>query len=308
MEKNKPIYQQKSLKQITHPVVVFLCTPRCGTQWIAKNLSEIYSDKAIVLHEPIENDYNPKMNLGRYDLPAQPKDNPVLNRHLDFIDDVTQEMNYIEVGWPGIAGISEFYQRFGERLKLIHLYRNPVKVAASLVTHNWYTGKIKDRSRKAELNPFDDTALLKEYRDKWQDLNLFEKSLYYWTEINLRAIEAKNRYAEIPFYSLRFEDLFEETDEIKRIALIETLSFMGLDYDNRMLKATNSHHDHYHSKTFYKIDWNDIFDHPQTIALAKKLGYRFDREIDLSRYRKKSLFNRFRHGMRSTVNRCFGLS
>lgn len=307
METYRPKYPKKVLTHDMHPVVVFLSTPRCGTQWFAKNLSEVYSDKAIVLHEPIENEYHPKINLGRYDLAGKPKDNPVLNKHLDFIEEVTQRMTYIEVGWPGIAGVSEFYGRFGKRLRLIHLYRNPVNVAASLVTHNWYTGKIKGRYRKAELNPFDGPALLKEYKNRWQDLTLFEKALYYWTEINLRAREAKYRYTDVPFFSLRFEDLFEESEEVKRITLIETLSFMGLDYDSRMLEAIDAHHDNFRSRTTYKIDWNDIFGHPQTLALAKKLGYHFDSDMDLSRYKERSLFKRYKRIVNAVLSGSFGI-
>src|SRR5699024_5394858 len=139
-------YDQGMSTNHMHSVIVFLCTPRCGTQWFGKNLSELYSEKAIVLHEPLENDYDIKNNLGRYEatdsklMTANKIGNQAVSKHFDFIEEVTQQMNYIEIGWEGIAGISAFHRRFGNRLKLVHLYRNPIYVAASLVTHNWYTG------------------------------------------------------------------------------------------------------------------------------------------------------------------------
>lgn len=292
MDKNGIEYSRRVLDQKIHPVTVFLCTPRCGTQWIAKNISEIYADEVNARHEPVENEYYPKINLGRYDLPAEPKENPQLNQHLDFIDDTIQNKNYIEVGWQSIAGIGELYRHFGKQMSLIHLYRNPVNVAASMVTHNWYTGEIEGRFEKAELNPFDNSSLLKDYRNRWDDLTLFEKSLYYWTEVNLRALEIKQRYYGVPFYSLKFEELFEESKVKSRITLIELLSFMGLEYDEKMLEAIDIKYDEYQYKTSVNINWKDIYDHPQTMALANKLGYTFDDEINVSRYKPGPLYKR----------------
>jgi hypothetical protein len=285
-------YCQSVLTQRIHPVIVFLCTPRCGTQWIAKNINEIYADKVIALHEPLGYEYYPRVNLGMYDSLAWPKEGTALDDHFEFIDKAIQNRHYIEVGWPSIAGISELYERFGDQLKLVHLYRNPVNVAASLVTHNWYTGKIEDRFEKAELTPFDDTAILTEYRDRWDKLSLFEKSLYYWTEINLRALEIKQRYSSVPFYSLKFENLFLASKVVNRITLIEMLAFMNLNYEEKMLNRIDIKHDNYQYRSSFGIDWENLFEHSQTLVLADKLGYSFDREVDLSRYKKKSFYRK----------------
>jgi len=269
-----------------HPVILFLSTPRCGTQWLAKYLGQVYKDEATVLHEPIMYDYYPRLNLGRYDLPLLPKENPKLKQHLDFIEEETKQKKYIEVGWQSIAGIAEFYRRFGDRLKLIHLYRNPVFVAASLVTIDFYTEKHEERAEKAILKPFDDVALLVQYRERWEQLDRYEKSLYYWTEINLHALEIKYHYEDLPFYSLKFENLFKENTQSSRINLVEMLSFMDLNYREKMLNALNIRHDEYHYSTDLSIDWKKIEEHLQTLALAKKLGYNLDEEIDLQRYEK----------------------
>ncbi|PAU92850.1 hypothetical protein CK503_14270 [Aliifodinibius salipaludis] len=287
-------YYPKNMTNRVYPVTVFLCTPRCGTQWIAKNISDTYGDEAIVLHEPIKYEYYPRKNLGIYDRPAVTKGNIILDNHLEFVDETIQNRHYIEIGWQSIAGISELHERFGKQLKLIHLYRNPVNVAASLVTHNWYTGRVEDRFEKAELTPFDDSAILSEYRSRWDNLSLFEKSLYYWAEINLRALEIKQRYSSVPFYSLKFENLFEESKEINRITLIEMLAFMSLNYDEKMLDRLNTKYDNYHHRSSSRIEWEKIFEHPQALVLAHKLGYRFDGEIDLSRYKKRSFYQKIK--------------
>lgn len=153
-------------------------------------------------------------------------------------------------------------------------------MGASLVTHSWYTGKIKCRSENLELTPFDVGAMLDEYQDRWDEMSLFEKDLYYWTEINLRALEIKHRYPRIPFYSLKFENVFKGKKEISRITLIELLAFMGLHYNDKMLEALDIKQDIHHSETIVKMDWKKIYDHPQTMALANMLGYALDSKID----------------------------
>lgn len=288
----KSKYSPNVLTRRVRPLIVFLCTPRCGTQWFAQNLSDVYAKEAITSHEPVGNDYNLKANLGIHDVSVKKKNNTKLENHFIFIENLTKHKTYIEVGWQSIAGLSEFYERFEDRLKLIHLYRNPVNVAASLVTHNWYTSKVKERFEKSALNPFDEVAILKGYRSRWEGLTLFEKALYYWTEINLRALEIRYRYPRIPFYSLKFEDLFQENIEGSRITLFEVLSFMELNYDEKMLEAVKVPHDGYRYRTSYKMDWENVFEHPQTVALATKLGYHFDKKMDLSRYKKRSLIQR----------------
>lgn len=269
-----------------HPVIIFISTPRCGTQWIAKYLGKFYGNEATVLHEPILYDYYPRKNLGRYKSPLLPENNPNLKQHLDFIQEETKQKKYIEVGWQSIAGIAEFYRRFGDRLKVIHLYRNPVFVAVSLVTIDFYTKKHKERHEKAILSPFDDVALLNEYKDLWGEMSRYEKSLYYWTEINLRALEIKYQYGNLPFNSIKFENLFKKNRETSRITLVEMLSFMNLNYKNNMLDALKIQHDEYHYRTNLSIDWKNIEKHQQTLALADKLEYGLDNEINLQRYEK----------------------
>jgi len=285
------------------PVILFLSTPRCGTQWFAKHLDQVYSEEVTALHEPIDNDYYPKLNLGRYDLPLQPSENDKLEKHLDFIEAESKTKKYIEIGWQNIAGVQAMYQRFGNRLKFIHLYRNPVYVAASLVTHNWYSGIDEDRFKKVGIDPYDETSIKFEDVDRWIDLTLFEKSLFFWTEINMRAIEINHRFAGVPFHSLKFEDVFKKDKETSRITLIETLAFMGLEYNEELIQALDFKHDKYRYKTHDKLNWKAINSHPQTMALAKKLGYELDRNIDLSRYRGFSLLNKLDRNLKSYFKR-----
>src|SRR5699024_8834210 len=201
-----------------------------------------------------------------------------------------------------IAWFPELYNRFGKSLRLIHLYRNPVHVAASLVTHNWYTGKVEDRFENGALDPFDDASLLRGYRNRWSKLTLFEKSLYYWTEANFRALKIHHGYPELPFYTLQFENLFKKNEGMAWKTLMEISQFMGLDYNAKMLQAIDKQYDKYRYRTTENIDWKKIYNHPQTLRLASELGYTFDSEIDLSRYRK-SLFKRVIYKLKSISSR-----
>jgi hypothetical protein len=267
-------------------VIVFLTTPRCGTQWFFKNLREHYKKEITVLHEPIKYEYNLKLNLGNYDSILKPENNQKLEEHFDFVDNETQNKIYVEIGWQSIAGVSKFHEKFKDRLKFVHLYRNPINVAASLVTHNWYAGLDIERSEKAELTPFDPGASLTFYKDRWNHLDYFEKSLYFWTEINLRAIEIKNRYSSIPFFTLKFENIFNTNTESSRISLHELLPFIGLEYKEEMLRSIQIKYDNHKQRTYNKIDWKLINKHNQIIELSNKLGYQHDSNINLKRYKR----------------------
>lgn len=269
------------------PIIIFLCTPRCGTQWFFKNLSEIYANKAVVTWEPILYEYYLRKNLGKIGTDLKPSENIVLEKHLSYIEETSKKSIYIEIGWQSIAGISKLYDRFSDRLRIVHLYRNPIKVGASLVTHRWYSDNnpVVDRAELAELKPFDDGAQLKEYSKIWDSLNMYEKSLYYWTEVNFCSLAIKNRYTSLPFYSLKFENIFQKEKEAARLYLNELIAFFGLKYDEELIRRLDIRFDNYRNKTNERINWKSIYEFPQTVALAIRLGYDLNKEFDVSRYK-----------------------
>jgi hypothetical protein len=119
-------------------VVLFLSCGRSGTQWLAEVLSRTYGDLAVVTHEPLKRGYFPKRFFRRPEAYATSPDGGLLADHMDWVAEVTERRIYFETGWPCFPAIPLFRDRFGDRLRLVHLVRHPVPTAASLVTHQYY--------------------------------------------------------------------------------------------------------------------------------------------------------------------------
>jgi hypothetical protein len=268
-------------------VVLFISTGRCGTQWITKTFSEVYDDLAIVTHEPIGPNYRPKEFLRAYERMEELRTYPEIDKHLDWVRLIGKNKMYIETGWPCLSAIPLFHEMFGKNLKLVHLVRHPIFTALSLVIHNFYRPEIRyDKWTKyAQLDPSGPGIVQQTYRERWSSMTPYEKCLFSWTEINLYALELRERFAEVPFFQIKFEDLMR----VESGALQELTTFLGLPFREALVMSLETRVDQHHlRRTELDIDWRQVFEHPQTVALAHKLGYTFDGIEDealQSRYR-----------------------
>ena len=71
-------------------------------------------------------------------------------------------------------------------------------------------------------------------------------------------------------------------------ALQELTTFIGLPFREALVMSLETRVDAFSNQTEIDIDWRQVFKHPQTVALAHKLGYTFDGIEDealQSRYR-----------------------
>lgn len=123
-----------------------------------------------------------------------------------------------------------FHRVLGNRLRLLHLHRDPVHAAASIYVKTrpeWWSrvGRYEEDPYGLRITPFDPHARFVEYRERWSSLSLFEKILYQWLERHAFALEAAERLPGVPFRSLRSEDLFANPDETIR----DLAGFIGLD-------------------------------------------------------------------------------
>lgn len=270
-----------------HPVILFLCTPGCGTQSLASNLNEVYSSVARIWHEPLENQRGLQAKKGQNYNTVNSTEYPAISSHLNYVKEQTRQNSYIEVCWQSSLWFSELYNEFGKRLRLIHLYRNPVNVAALMVKNNWYTGDITDRLEYGDVTPFNEDSILPEYRSRWNNLTLFEKSLYHWTEANLRILRIKKEHPQLPIFPLKFENLFSNNKELSRKIIVGLLQFMGLDYKEKILEAVNTQYSDHSYQTTNNMNWPVVFNHPKTVKLANALGYTFGGNVDLHKNKKK---------------------
>jgi hypothetical protein len=270
----------------------FLSAGRCGTQWLAKNLQDAYGDLAVVTHEPIKRDYNPRRLLGLRD-PKKLKPYfktdfaAVIARHVDAIEEHLKTYRYIECGWPCYGALRSLAERLAGRIRIVHLTRHPVPSAMSMLTHSYYhktfLGKVE---YFALLTPSDAGISFPEYRDRWQEMNRLEKCLYFWAEVNTLGLVLE-RELGIPWLRIKSEDLFE-ADGLDRL-----LDFLELPRREQIYVARVTQIDAWRHFTSEAIDdTKAIARHPKIMAVAIMLGYEplsFDLSALRQRYAKRSL-------------------
>lgn len=249
--------------------IFFLSTGRCGTQWLQRALAATYPDAAVVTHEPIRGAYAPRLYLRAYDKHNELLSSEEVSEHLSYIRETLKSKTYIETGWPCYPVIPLMVDQLDGRVRVVHLVRHPVYVALSLATHRVY--ERQDWISHAAISPSDQGVVQKGLADEWVKMGAYEKCLFWWTEINLYALELRERYPDIEFFLLRYEDLFDPGTQ----TLEDLCRFMNLAYDPSLEELRLKDVDRYRWKS-PPVDWKLIFKYPQTVALAKKFGYDFN--------------------------------
>jgi hypothetical protein len=260
-----------------HRALFVISTGRCGTQWLADALSLRLGDSAVVTHEPLENDYAPRQMLAAGD-PRQLDEElaePLLD-HVDFIEEVLQSKPYIECGHPSWSSIPYLMRRFEGRANVVHLVRHPVHTAFSWLTQLVYCPPAAPHLReKVPLSPFDEGVRFASYRDRWAEITPYEKTLYYWLEVNALG-------CDVASLRVRYEDLFEPG------TIDHILGFAGLDAANGEAIDGQQLVDRFHHVSPRWFDPHLIERHPDVIELATRMSYEplvFDEVALKRRYR-----------------------
>jgi hypothetical protein len=262
----------------------FITTARSGTQWLYAALQAAYSDLLAVEHEPIRYAYAPKRCLRNPAALAALRVEPVVRQHLDRIHEVLRHKSYVEVGFPAFAAAPLLAEEFGTRLRLVQLVRHPVRVAASVVTHQWFDpGQRDDIQADIAPTPTDSGVRLKHYRDQWAHMSPFEKALFYWGEVHLYGLEVRDQLPAVPFLQLTFEDLVAQHAAHQRL-----VAFLDVPYRPAWSAAPARRVDKYRWITAHTIDFSDVYKHPEIVALAERFGY------DVGDIQKRSFMMRYR--------------
>jgi Sulfotransferase domain len=249
--------------------IFFISTGRCGTQWLEKALAATYPDEAVVTHEPVRGEYEPKTYLRAYDRLGELLSSEQISKHLSYIRETLRSKTYIETGWPSYPAIPLIINQLGGRVRLVHLVRHPVHAALSLATHQVY--EQQNWVARAAISPSDRGVVQKGLADDWAEMGMYEKCLFWWTEINLYALELRERHPDIEFFFVRYEELFDPSTR----ALEDLIRFMNLAYRPALQELRLKKVDQYHWKS-PSVDWRLIFKYTQTVTLAERLGYDFN--------------------------------
>jgi hypothetical protein len=185
----------------------------------------------------------------------------------------------VETGWPLFAALPLFAERFGERLRVVHLTRHPVPSALSHLAHNSYAGSARDDAytRWATLGPSDPGVLQTGYAERWGEMSPYEKCLFWWTEVHQFALELPERIPEISVHRVQAERLLAG----ERATVARLLEFMGLGWDEGWIAHADRVVDRWHHHTSEDVDPLVARRHPRTVVVASALGYDLD-SLDLA--------------------------
>ena len=249
----------------------FISTGRCGTQWVHRTLEDAFPDEAVVTHEPIQAAYRPRRFLRAGARLTALLDDPAVANHVAMIQRVLQLGKiYVEVGWPCYAALPLLARELGGRVNFVHLVRDPVPTALSLATHAVYDRD--DWIAEGAISPFDEGVIQKDLAPLWSEMTMYEKCLFWWTEINRYGLELQREHPEIRYLRVRYEDLFApgEPDALRRL-----VSHCGLPFVDQLARSRTQRVDRFQQEGA-ATDWNLIFRYPRTVSLARELGYRLD--------------------------------
>jgi hypothetical protein len=252
-------------------VTLFLSTGRCGTQWLAAALSEHYGDLAVVTHEPIDKRYQPKEFYRRWDAVGCIAAVPAIREHLARVDRITSRRDYIEVGWTGYAAVPYFIEKYPDRVRLVHLVRHPVPTAMSMATHRLYGDQRESNfaARIGVVDPYTPGVRLTDFATRWLSMNEYERCLFWWAELNLYAEDVNERYPDVPFLRVRYEDFFAP----ESMALDSLIAFLGFPNRPEFALARGERFDDYRFLSTEEFDWRRIEQFPLVLERLHKYGY-----------------------------------
>jgi hypothetical protein len=224
-----------------------------------------------VAHEPLQSRYRSDEHYRSYENTRNALEQPDIAEHLEDVRDVLAGGRpYLETGWQAYGVLPMLAEQLAPDFALLHLVRHPVTTALSFAATvaAWSAPGWRARKWKELTLPHPETSpvLQPELAGRFADLEPFEQSLFWWTEIQLYAEELRSRFPGVPFERVHAEDLFVgDPESLERLG-----SLIGLDLRGA-LTASRSLDEH--AKSGWVGDWRKIFDHPAALRMSAALGY-----------------------------------
>src|ERR1051325_8576039 len=184
-----------------------------------------------------------------------------IDEHVADVERVLAVRDYVECGHPLWSSLPYLLRRFAGRARVIHLVRHPVPTALSWLTHTAYIEPFaKHVPVKVLLSPFDRGVHYASYRERWPSLTPYEKSLFYWLEVNAFGLRVEQQ-TSAPWLPVRFEAL------VRGDALPRVLEFAGARGRDA---ATPGMVDRFHYIAD-PVDPRLIEQHPDVMSVARTL-------------------------------------
>jgi hypothetical protein len=253
-------------------------------------------------HEPLGIGYRTNRYFRDFDTPGRCLEVPEVRRHFERIREVLKNGPYIETGWPCLSALPMFIEQLGGDVRIVHLTRDPVPVALSLCSHGFFVDTTDNEAFKefGELHPGAANVRQMEYAERWPLISPYEKGLFQWTEINLYADELRERYPDTPIFRIQFEDLFQSAGKPEAL-FSRFLDFAGLPPRQAFWGMATKRADKLTHRRSWDFNPDLVFDHANTVELARRLGYELSNRLNMGR--KLLLRWRYRKNFISSISR-----
>lgn len=265
----------------------FTSTGRCGTQWLASVLAEAYPDLATVRHDPIGARYHPRDYFRQWDRAGEAARSDEAAGEVELMRQTIIDRTYVDTGWASYSMLPFLFREFAGRVRLVQLVRHPVPTAVSLVSLDMYSpARRKDEwTEFGFVDPWSPGVHHAEYQASWATMTAYERSLFWWTEIQLYAEELRERYPEVPTTLVRAEDMFAADGS----GLETIVGAVGLPWRETLRAAPAQRYDRWRFTVDDDIDWRAIEKYPATLELMEKYGYSLDDVTDPVREHQASV-------------------
>jgi len=247
------------------------------------SLSRIFEavDGAVCLHEPYPimlNDAPERISRDEYF-------NDLFNKkkRINVKRSAVGYKCYVETNHQFVKNfIKPAIECFGQKIKIVHLIRDPIKTAASFYAINTIPGK-SERAKQYLIDPKDPDNIIKLpdlYNGNQEFLHDFFKCLWYWYEVEARIEKLKSEHPDLKWHTIHTTDLnsFE--------AVAEMLKEFNLQFDYQNLRTLIGIRDNTKiNEKVNKIDHSECLDkHDKFVTLIRK-KYNTKIPIKLSPYK-----------------------
>jgi hypothetical protein len=116
---------------------------------------------------------------------------------------------YVETNHQFVKHFAEHaIHAFGDRIRIIHLVRDPVKVASSFYSFNSVPGTTS-KGRKYLLDPGagDNLIQVGDLLETGEFSHDYFKCVWYWYEVETRVRKLRSNFPQVKWYQLQTEDL-----------------------------------------------------------------------------------------------------
>jgi hypothetical protein len=206
----------------------------------SKSLTSVFeaADNAVCYHEPY-----PIMFSHFPEFPDQPRgtdrekyfrDLFYRKKRINIKRNAIGYRYYVETNHQFIKNFAKYaIEYFGDKIRILHVYRDPIKVASSFYSIE----SIPDTTPRGmvyAIDPKDPDNLIKMsdllYNNKEFEHPLY-KNLWYWYELHSRVKQYKKKYPDISWHTMNTDDLNN------RKKLIEMFNAIGVEYDKDKLDS-----------------------------------------------------------------------